>query len=74
MTAFLVLMGLFFPLVSKQGNKELEELKKTFFPLFLIFLGITALGDECSVANYYGAYDENTLNKIILLQVLIIHR
>lgn len=63
---------IFLPLVSKQRNKELEKLRKLFSPLFLIFPGITALGNECSVANDYHAYDENTLNKMILLQDLIL--
>lgn len=57
--------------MSKQGNKVLEKLRKLFSPLFLIFPGITAVGDECSVANDYHAYDENALNKMILLQDLI---
>lgn len=58
----LILMWLVFLSVTKQGNKELEN----NFSLFLIFSGIIALGDE-----YSNAYEENTLNKVVLLQDLI---
>lgn len=67
MPALSVTVWLFFPLVSKQEHKGLEKKSENVFALFLIFSGTTALGDVCSVANDCHAYDENTVNKMILL-------